>query len=172
MSFKVGKFNHSPDWYVEHCRDENASPSVRAMLKNDMAFIGADYQKGMVDTERIGAYRERWDAILKGADNHHESGGRIFRSDVLSNAICKVIESEALAGFRPSDQFKDEPFKSIDKIMVEAGLDEKVMREFLRWRSRMGPITTKEEVPKQEPAETEARKLLKRLARRPNPFFE
>src|ERR1700733_10872730 len=122
MAFKFRRgINHSPDWYVEHCPDENAAVSVQAMLKRDMAYIGADYQKGMVDTERIGVYRERWDAILKGADNHHESGGHIFRSDVLTDAIHAVIEREALAGFRPSDQFKDGPFKSIDKIMVEAG---------------------------------------------------
>lgn len=163
--------NHSPDWYFEHCTDENVKGAVRTMLKHDMAYIGADDQKGMVGTEKIGVYKERWDAILKGADNHHESDGRLFRSDVLLEAMHTVMERESLAGFKPSDQFKHEPFLSIDKIMVEAGLNEKTVREFLGWRSRWGPLTKKEEVPIQEPAsKIEMRKKLKeqmnRLARR------
>lgn len=173
MSFKMKKLNHTPDWYAEHCRDENASPSVRAMLKRDMEFIGADNQNGMVDTERIEVYRERWDVIMKDGEVLREHGGGVFRSDIVKKEMMIVVERESLNGFRASDQFKDEPFKTIDELMTQAGINENMMRGFLKWRSRRGPVAKKEEIPIQEPAsKIAARKVLRQLARRSNPFIE
>jgi hypothetical protein len=56
--------------------------------------------------------------------------------------------------------------------MTEAGLNENVMREFLKWRSRRGALAKREEIQIQEPAsKIEAREKLRRAMKR-NPFFE
>ncbi len=70
----------------------------------------------------------------------------------VKNELMEVIEREFKAGFRPSDQFTVEPFKTIDELMTESGLDEKTMREFLRWRSRRGAVAKTKEIQIQEPA--------------------
>ena len=85
--------------------------------------------------------------------------------------MLAVIERELTAGFRPSDQFKDGPFKAINKLMTKAGLDEKAMREFLRWRSREGNAAKIEVVPVVEPAGKKATREKIRQARNRNPFF-
>lgn len=172
MAFKLKKLNHSPQWYRENCRAEDGgSPAFRAMLKHDMAFIGADNDSKRSYQEKIGPYEEKWDEIMKG-EILHEPGGRVVRFDGLKNELLEVVERECMAGFRPSDQFKHEPFKSIDDLMTDSGLDEKVMREFLNWRSRRGPVPRREPIPVQEPAsKTEAREKLRR-ALRGNRFFE
>jgi len=162
MAFKMKKLNHSPQWYREHCRAEDGgSPGFRAMLKNDMAFIGADNDSSFCYQEKIGPYEEKWNAILKG-EVVHERGGRAVRSEVLKNDLMEVIERECVAGFRPSDQFAVDPFKTIDDLMTEAGLDENVMREFLKWRSRRGVVSPKAEV-QEDAAKTEAREKLRRV---------
>lgn len=167
MAFKFKKgLNHSPDWYEEHCRDENAPSSVRAMLKRDMAYIGADNQQRVIDTERIGTYRERWNAIQGGAENLRNSNGTIFRSDVLLKAIFEVIEREAMAGLKTSDQFKDyEPFKTIGKLMDESGVDEKTMRQFLRWRSRWRAAAKKQQ-------QASIQESASKIEKGENPFFD
>ena len=112
------------------------------MLTNDMNFIDADIDTHLTYQERIGSYEEKWNAIVKG-EILHDPSGHIYRSDELRNEIYEVIERESMAGFRPSDQFKDEPFKTIDELMTESGLNENVMREFLKWRSRRGAVAQK-----------------------------
>jgi hypothetical protein len=172
MAFKLKKLNHSPAWYREHCNGEDGgSAAFRAMLKTDMAFIGADNDSNLLYEEKIGPYEEKWNEIMSKGEILHESGGRAFRSDAKKSEMLAVIERESLAGFRPSDQFKDEPFKTIDELMTEAGLDEKTMREFLRWRSREGNTAEIEVVPVVEPAgKKEAREKI-RQAKNRNPFF-
>lgn len=172
MPFKLKKLNHSPQWYRENCRAENGgSAAFRAMLKHDMAFIGADNDSRFCYQEKIGPYEEKWNEIMKG-EIVHEPGGRAVRSGVLINELMKVVERECLAGFRPSDQFAVDPFKAIDDLMTEAGLNENVMREFLKWRSRRGPVAKTEPSPIQEPAsKTEAREKLKRVLKG-HRFFE
>ena len=172
MAFKVKKLNHSPAWYREHCNGEDGgSAAFRAMLKKDMAFIGADNDPNLLYEEKIGPYEEKWNEIMSKGEILHEHGGRAFRSDDKKSEMLAVIERELTAGFRPSDQFKDEPFKSINDLMTEAGLDEKTMREFLRWRSREGNAAKIEVVPVVEPAgKKEAREKI-RQARNRSPFF-
>jgi hypothetical protein len=172
MAFKIKKFNHSPQWYREHCRAENGgSAAFRAMLKNDMAYIDADNDPHACYQEKVGIYEERWNAILKG-EVLHEPGGGVYRSDMLKNELLKVIEREFKAGFRPSDQFTVEPFKTIDDLMTESGLDENVMREFLRWRSRRGVVVKREAIQSQEPASrVKAREKLRQVLRG-HRFFE
>jgi hypothetical protein len=172
MSYEKHQVYHSPKWYYAHCRAENGgSPIFRMMLKNDMKFIDADIDTHLTYQERIESYEEKWNAIIKG-EILHEPGGGVFRSDVLRNELMEVIERESMAGFRPSDQFKVDPFKTIDELMTEAGLNENVMREFLKWRSRRGALAKREEIQIQEPAsKIEAREKLRRAMKR-NPFFE
>ena len=133
------------------------------MLKNDMAFIGADNDSHFCYQEKIGPYEAKWNAILNG-EILPEAGGRVTRSDLLKNELMEVMERECAAGFRPSDQFTLEPFKTIDDLMTEAGLDENVMREFLKWRSRRGFVAERAEV-QEDAAKTEAREKLRRALR-------
>jgi hypothetical protein len=161
MSFKLKKLNHRPKWYRDNCRAEDGgSPAFRAMLTNDMKFIGADIDTHLTYQERIGNYEEKWDATM--------SGGGILRSDPLQIEMMKVEEQECLKDYKP---FEDEPFKSIDELMTEAGLDEKTVHEFLRWRSRRAK-TVEIEVPTVvEPAhKSQARQKSGRLKNQ-NPFF-
>jgi hypothetical protein len=164
MAFKLKKLNHSPQWYREHCREEDGgSPAFRAMLKTDMAFIGADNDSKATYQEKIGNYEEKWNEIMKG-EFVHEPGGRAVRSDLLKNELVKVIERECMAGFRTSDQFAVEPFKTIDELMTEAGLDENTMREFLKWRSRRGVVAKRTEA-QEDASKAEAREKLRRVLR-------
>ena len=172
MAYKKRKLYHTPEWYHAHCSEEDGGSAMfRMMLKNDMAFIGADNDSHACYQEKIDIFEEKWNEILKG-EILHEPGGRVFRSDVLRNELYVVIERESKAGFRPSDQFTVDPFKTIDDLMTDAGIDENVMREFLRWRSRRGAVAKREETQIQEPAsKTEAREKLRRVLRG-NRFFE
>jgi len=172
MAFKLKKLNHSPKWYREHCRAEDGgSPAFQAMLTTDMKFIGADIDTNLTYQERIGTYEEKWNEILSMGEILHEPGSRAFRSDDKKSEMQTVINRELTAGFRPSDQFKDEPFKTINNLMTEAGLDENMMREFLRWRSRKGNATEIEVVPVVEPAGKIVTREKIRQARNRNPFF-
>jgi hypothetical protein len=172
MAFKLKKLNHRPAWYREHCNGEGGgSPAFQAMLTTDMKFIGADIDTNLTYEERITPYEEKWNEIMSKGEILHEPGGRAFRSDDKKSEMLAVIQRELTAGFRPSDQFKDEPFKAINKLMAEAGLDENTMREFLRWRSREGNAAEIEVVPVVEPAgKKEAREKM-RQAKNRNPFF-
>ncbi len=170
MAFKMKKLNHSPQWYREHCRAEDGgSPGFRAMLTNDMKFINADIDSRATYEERIGNYEEKWNEIMKG-EIVHEPDGRAVQSDLLKDELVEVIERECKAGFRPSDQFAVDPFKTIDDLMTEAGLDENVMREFLKWRSRRGAVVKRAEV-QEDANKTEAREKLRRVLKG-NRFFE
>ena len=176
MAFKLKKINHTPNWYREHCTEEDGgSPAFRAMLKIDMAYIGADNDSRLCYQEKVERYDERWNAIMQGAENLHEPGGGIFRSSVLKNDMMKLVEREAMDGFRTSDQFKGEPFASIDKLMTDSGLNETVMREFLKWRSQKSAVAKRTEVEVQdmEPAsEPQARDELRQRMKRGHQFFE
>lgn len=141
------------------------------MLTTDMKFIGADIDTKLTYEERITPYEEKWNEIMSKGEILHEPGGRAFRSDAKKSEMLAVIERELKAGFRPSDQFKDGIFKTINKLMTEAGLDENTMREFLRWRSREGNAAEIEVVPVVEPAGKKAAREKIRQARNRNLFF-
>jgi len=165
MAFKIKKLNHSPAWYREHCNGEDGgSAAFRAMLKKDMAFIGADNDSNLLYEEKIGPYEEKWNAILSDWKSEDPNG-------VLTKEMTAVLECESLKGFKPSDHFKDEPFKTIDKLMLEYGLNENTMREFLNWRSRQAAAHTIEVVPVVEPASKKETREKIRQARNRNPFF-
>ena len=145
MAFKIKKLNHTPAWYREHCNGEDGgSAAFRAMLNNDMAYIGADNDSNLCYEEKIGPYEERWNAIFSNWKSEDPNGVRV-------DAMTTVMECETKAGFRTSKQFKDEPFSIIDELMNEAGIDEKVIRQFLAWRNRRNAIekTEKKKVKKQ-----------------------
>ena len=136
MAFKVNQngLNHSPDWYEARCRSENAPVSIETMLKNDMKFIGADYDSAVTTVERIPTYRERWNAILGGETlvGH----GKAMMDARLQAEIVRIMEKENKDILSPTREFESEPFTSIDKIMCEAGLSEGAVRKFLTWRTR------------------------------------
>lgn len=44
--YKIGKLNHTPQWYHEHCRAENSdSLMFRGFLTRDMKLIDADFKQ-------------------------------------------------------------------------------------------------------------------------------
>ena len=166
MAFKIKKLNHTPAWYREHCNGEDGgSPGFRAMLTQDMKFIDADNDSNLGYEEKIGPYEEKWNAILSDWKSEDPNG-------VLATEMAAVIERESLKGFRPSEQFEDEPFKTINKLMSEYGLNENAMRAFLGWRSRDGNAAEIEMAPVVEPAGKKETREKIRQARNRNPFFE
>ena len=135
-------------------------------------FIGADNDSDLTYEEKITPYAERWNAVMNGAENIREPGGQVRQFSGIKNEMLKVIEREAMAGFKPSDQFKDEPFRTIDKLMTEVGINENTIREFLRWRSRKGNAVEIEVVPTVEPAgKKETREKLRQAMKRGHQFF-
>lgn len=128
MAFKVrtDEINHSPQWYEDHCSDEDGgSPSFRKLLKTDMQFIDADIEKGMKYEELIGNYRETWDAIMRGADEGASPAD-----------LAKALEREALAGYRPNEQYSKPPFSSIVRLMKKHELSTTDLGVFLKWKAK------------------------------------
>jgi len=165
MAFKIKRLNHTPQWYRAHCRAEDGGyPAFRAMLKKDMAFIGADNDSHLCYQEKIGPYEERWNLVLSNWKVEDPNG-------VLTSEMTGVMEREAMNNHKPSDQFEDEPFTSIDRLMTDAGLDAKTVHEYLRWRSRRRTVAAREVPTVVEPAhENQAKQKSGRLKRQ-NPFF-
>ncbi len=124
------------------------------MLTKDMKFICADIDTQLTYQERIGGYEEKWNLIFSNWRLEDPNG-------VLIGEMSEVMEREGLKGYRPSDQFKDEPFKSIDELMTREGLSENMVREFLRWRSRRG-----------QAIETEVPTVVAPANDNQHPFFE
>lgn len=83
------KLNHSPLWYYQHCLAENGgSPMFRAMLTNDMKFIGADIDSTRCYQERIPTYEAKWNEKLSSR----------WESDAVTQGeIKKVTERELFA---------------------------------------------------------------------------
>ena len=153
MAFKIKPLNHSPQWYYDHCTEEDGgSAAFRAMLKNDMACIGADNDSKATYQEKIYTYEETWNAVL--AD----------RSDVTTELMGEVFEREGLAGYTPHEQYSHEPFKTFDRLMTKFSLNENGIREFLKWRSRHRAVTKKrrKKAEEPEPAKSLIRSLLQR----------
>jgi hypothetical protein len=145
MAFKIKTLNHSPQWYYDHCTEEDGgSAAFRAMLKNDMAYIGADNDSKATYQEKIYTYEETWNAVL--AD----------RSDVTTELMGEVLEREALAGFTPHEQYAGEPFKTFDRLMTKHGLNEDMVREFLKWRSRKQAVAKKRRNRMSDPKKTKS----------------
>ena len=129
VPFRVKRnLNHSPQWYGEHCRGEDAAPSVQAMLLADMEYLGADIDSTLHDCEKIPIYEAKWNKIL--ADHKDPRGADIGR----------ILEKEFLKGFTPSVEYRQEPFKTIDRLMTKHELTEDHIREFLFWRSRQRAV--------------------------------
>ena len=121
MAYKGSEFNHTPQWYEER---DKVSPAALDMLKRDMAFIDAEYDKKMSFEERVGVYEEAWNAILNGTSNTADVG-----------ALEAVMRKDGLFG-RPQDEYVKGPFLSIARIMEENGLAAEDVRKFLTWRSK------------------------------------
>jgi len=151
MAFRVkkGEVNHTPKWYADHIRSEDASPGVRAMLLADIKLIGANLDLTLHDCERVPQYERAWNSVLSG-------GG------ILPHGMTEAIENEALAGFRPSDQYLIKPFTVLGRLMDKYDLDEKDVTGYLKWRVRQR-IT--EERRAKRLAEEEAK------AKRPHKWF-
>ena len=128
MAFKVkrNEVNHTPAWYHEHCRGEDAAPSVRAMLIADMNLIGAEIDSTIRDCERIHIYEDTWDEVL--ADDP--------RRGSLPHGMLEAIEREEPKEFTPPGCYQHPPFTSLGEIMDDADLDEDTVREYLKWRVR------------------------------------
>jgi hypothetical protein len=138
MAFKIRVLNHTPQWYHDHCREEDGgSPAFRAMLKNDMAFLGADNDSTLTYQEKVDTYEETWNRIIGNSKSEDPNG-------VLTGEIAKVMEREALKDSRPEDEFKGEPYNAISELMLKHGINAETIRHFLKWRSRQKEIQKRE----------------------------
>ena len=123
MAFKLRKVNHSPQWYYDHCWEEDGgSPAFRAMLRIDMAFIGADNDSHRTYQEKIGNYQEKWNVIF--ADWKSEDPNGVLLAE-MEKAMWREDPPD------PYEQFRCEPFSIIGDLMAEDGVDEKTLRDFL-----------------------------------------
>src|ERR1017187_4941891 len=125
MAFKVKTFNHSPQWYHDHCGEEDGgSAAFRAMLNADMKFLEADIDKKMTYMERVDDYEVAWNAALgKDAD------------PTTTGAIQEVLEREGKFG-NPQDEYSQGGFKAISRCMNKYGLSTTVVADFLRWKAK------------------------------------
>jgi hypothetical protein len=125
MPFKIRKLNHSPDWYRGRFNSEEGSAPLRAQLKKDCEFLGADWDLEMTYAERIEIYAEVWDKTLSG------KGGNADPSD-----LQEVIIREMGKGFLKKEEFSGRPFKEIERIMEENEITPDQLREFLKWNAK------------------------------------
>ena len=97
MAFVKHPVYHTPDWYEEHCTEEDGgSPMFRFMLKNDMAFIGADNDPHANYQEKAHIYREKWDSIFANWRAEDPNG-------VQTGEMLGAREREALKDYRAKD---------------------------------------------------------------------
>lgn len=97
MALKKRPVYHTPGWYYDHCSAENGgSPNFRAMLKHDMAFIGADNDSHLCYQEKIETYEETWNRVFSKWRLEDPNG-------VLLPEMVKAMEREALKGYKPRE---------------------------------------------------------------------
>jgi len=126
MAFNVRPFNHSPQWYRDHClAEDGGSAAFRAMLTADMKFIEADIDATLCYAERVEDYATMWNAILSGK----EKGANV-------GALQEVLEREGQLGYTPQEQYSQGPFRSIARIMKRNELSGNDVREFLKWTAK------------------------------------
>lgn len=121
MAYEKRKLYHTPEWYYEHCSEEHGgSPMFRFMLKNDMAFIGADNDPEFCYQEKIGTYAERWECVFFKWRLHDPNG-------VVLSEMGKAMEREALKGYR-----RENPQVEVAEKPEAGGTAQNAARENLR----------------------------------------
>jgi len=125
MAMNFHECNHTPQWYRDHAKGEKLSSPSKGMLRRDMNLLGADIDSTHVDTEKIGVYEERWKAIMDGDG---------CASQIA--AMGSAIEKESSEGFRPKNQYSQEPYKTITRIMTKHNLSTTDVGEFLKWSAK------------------------------------
>lgn len=130
MAFQKRKLYHTPEWYSAHCANEaGGSPMFRFMLKNDMAFIGADNDSHFRYQEKIDTYEETWKRIFSKWKLEDPEG-------VLLPEMTGAMEREALKGYPRKES--EEPQVQVAKKPRAGGTARKVERKKLKRRIRLG----------------------------------
>jgi len=145
MAFRYKKgLNHTPDWYEARSTQEPRGGVVVGALKRDLRLIGVEYDTLLTFTENVGRYREFFELAKKG----EVLDGKRF--DQTANICYDVMQHETLQDYRPTDQFKGEPFDTISELMLKHGINADTMRHFLKWRSRQRAVQQREKAIEEE----------------------
>jgi len=127
MSYEKRRVYHTPHWYREHCHAENGgSPMFRKMLKNDMAYIGADNDSNLCYEEKIGIYEETWNRIKSNWRTEDPNG-------IYTTEMAKAEEREFLKSYK-----KENPQVAVDETPKAGGAVKDAAREELRRRMKLG----------------------------------
>jgi len=96
------------------------------MLKNDMAFIGADNDSHACYQEKIPIYEERWDCIFSNWKSEDPNG-------VYLHEMGDAMEREGLKNYKPErNQVEVAEMPKVEGTVKDAA------REQLRQRMRLG----------------------------------